>query len=145
MSAGRVRSAWILAAGIALFCGGAGTTLLINALKSDGGIESPEWASITTSAHASDALACYLREAKWQALTYCASPVEDIVEVVWASCFGEEQNLLLASINDSGSDAAGMAYLDAIQRGARAPVISIIETTRSTAPRCNGRLAGGVQ
>ena len=75
----------------------------------------PEWASLTTDKLTSTALDCYRREAAWQATAYCASPVADVLEVVWASCFAEEKELLLASIVDSQDDQTAMDYLARVE------------------------------
>ncbi|MGH6922940.1 MAG: hypothetical protein ACRED5_04140 [Propylenella sp.] len=96
----------------------------------------PAWMSITTADLAAAANECYRREAKWQASTYCASPVDDLVEVVWASCFGEEQTLLLAAIEDSDSDEVGIQFLSNLEADSRGDVVSMIRKAKSISPRC---------
>jgi hypothetical protein len=93
--------------------------------------------SITTASLAAQTKECYYREAKWQASTYCASPVDDLVEVVWASCFGEEQKLLLAAIEDSESDETGMQFLSNLENEARGDLVSMIKEAKSLSQRCS--------
>ena len=71
-----------------------------------------------------------------QAATYCASPEDDLVEVVWASCFKEEQSLLLGAIEDSESDETGMQFLSDLESESRGDVVSTIREARSIPPRC---------
>jgi len=101
----------------------------------------PEWASLTTDKLTSTALDCYRREAAWQATAYCASPVADVLEVVWASCFAEEKELLLASIVDSQDDQTAMDYLARVEATSSAEVTEEIDETRAKAGKCTGLTA----
>ena len=93
--------------------------------------------SVTTADLTAQAKECYRREAKWQAATYCASPVDDLVEVVWASCFGEEQSLLLAAIEDSESDEIGVQFLSDLESASHGDVVSMIREAKSSSPQCS--------
>jgi hypothetical protein len=104
----------------------------------------PEWASLTTGELTATAQNCYRREAAWQATAYCASPVADVLEIVWASCFAEEKELLLASIVDSQDDQTAMDYLAGIEATSSAEVTEEIEETRAKAGKCTGLTAKSV-
>lgn len=130
------RAVWLLGWAGALVAGGASSALLIRP-EQDEAQQLPVWMSITTANLTDEAKQCYRREAKWQASTYCASPVEDVVEVVWASCFGEEQRLLLAAIEDSASDVAGMKFLADLEHQSRGDVVPMIREGQSTSPHCS--------
>jgi hypothetical protein len=96
----------------------------------------PGWISITTAALSEKAAACYHREAHRQGSAYCASAIEDVVTVVWASCFDEEESLLLAAIEDSDNDQAGMSYLASIEDRSRPKVLSIVREAQASADGC---------
>ena len=130
------RAALLLGWAAALFAGGASSALLITRGE-DGDGQRPAWMSITTANLTTEAKECYRREAKWQASTYCASPADEIVEVVWASCFAEEQSLLLAAIEDSGSDHTGMQFLSDLENASRSGVVSMIREAQSSSPGCS--------
>ena len=100
--------------------------------------QSAEWLSITTSSLAATAVECYRRESRWQASAYCTSPVNDVLQVVWASCFGEEQALLLAAIEDSKDDTVGIQYLSTIEENSREEISGMIGEIQTTSPRCTG-------
>jgi hypothetical protein len=129
------RALWLLGWAAALVAGGASSALLIRPEQNEAQ-PLPAWMSITTAGLMADAKECYRREAIWQASTYCASPVDDVVEVVWASCFGEEQRLLLAAIEDSASDAVGMKFLADLEHQSRGDVVPMIREGQSTSPHC---------
>jgi hypothetical protein len=130
------RALLLLGWAAALVAGGASSALLIRP-EQDEVQQLPAWMSITTANLTDEAKQCYRREAKWQASTYCASPVDDVVEVVWASCFGEEQRVLLAAIEDSASDAAGMKFLADLEHQSRGDVVPMIREGQSTSARCS--------
>ena len=132
----RVIPVWVLGWALALLAGGASSALLFSVEKDEAG-QQPAWMSITTANLAVEATECYRREAKWQASAYCNSPVGDVVEVVWASCFGEEQSLLLSAIEDSDNDEAGMKFLADFEGKSRGDVVSMIQQGQSTSPRCS--------
>ena len=129
------RALWLFGWAMALVAGGASSALLI-APEQEEAQQLPAWMSITTAGLMADAKECYRREANWQASTYCASPVNDVVEVVWASCFGEELRILLAAIEDSDSDEVGMQFLSDMEANTRDEVASIIEGVKSISSRC---------
>lgn len=129
------RAAWLLGWAAAL-AGGASSALLIPREAAEKG-QLPAWMSLTTASLTTAAKECYRREAKWQASTYCASPVGDVVEVVWASCFVEEQSVLLAAIEDSDSDETGMKFLAELENASRVDVVSMVREGQSTSPRCS--------
>ena len=131
----RVIPIWVLGWALALLAGGASSALLFP-IKKDQGRHPPVWMSITTANLAVAAKECYRREAKWQAAAYCDSAMDDLVEVVWASCFGEEQDLLLNAIEDSESDEAGMKFLADLEGESRGDIIAIIQESQSTSHRC---------
>jgi len=130
----RRRAIWLFGWMAALAAGGASSALLTQ--QKDAASQSPAWMSITTASLTAEAEQCYRREARWQGSAYCASPVADILEVVWASCFGEERNLLLAAIEDSDSDETGMNFLADLEARSRPDIVSIIKDSRSISPRC---------
>jgi hypothetical protein len=132
----RRRAPWLLGWAMALIAGGASSALLISH-EEDKADPLPAWMSITTAAMTAEAKECYRHEAKWQASTFCASPVADLVEVVWASCFGEERSLLLAAIEDSGSDDTGMQFLSDLETESRGDVVSMIREAKSISQRCS--------
>src|SRR4029079_10397400 len=80
--------------------GASAPILLRNPILHQAKSDQPDWLSITTAKLTEAAQDCYRREAAWQATAYCASAPSDVLEVVWASCFAEEKELLLASIVD---------------------------------------------
>jgi hypothetical protein len=98
--------------------------------------QQPQWVSLTTDKLATAASDCYRREAAWQSTAYCASPVADVLEVVWASCFAEEKELLLAAIVDSEDDQTAMDYLAGVEASSKAEVTSRIEQMRLRADTC---------
>jgi hypothetical protein len=126
---------WLIGWALALLAGGASSALLIP-LQEDEADQLPAWMSITTANLAIAAKECYRREATWQASTYCDSPVDDLGEVVWASCLGEEQDLLLAAIEDFDNDVAGMKLLADLESTSRGDLVPIIQESRSTSNRC---------
>lgn len=99
------------------------------------GFERPNWMSPSTTLAASAAVECYRREAAWHGKAYCASPVKDVLEVVWASCFAQERALLLAAADDAG-DGSAMDYLESLEAQSASELARLVETTRSSFAGC---------
>ena len=59
-----------------------------------------------------------------------------MLEVVWASCFGEEKELLLRSVEDAKDDGVAVAYLSALEEEMRGEVIKLINQAQAAADGC---------
>jgi hypothetical protein len=133
-----MRLLWIGGWALALAAGASAAILLRNPILHKAESDQPDWLSITTAKLTEAARDCYRREAAWQATAYCASAPSDVLEVVWASCFAEEKELLLASIVDSRDDQTAMEYLSHVEAGSGEEITRIIRDRKAESPECQG-------